>query len=161
MGAVNVPDWLDAELAGIETISDKIRRLDGEGFERADIARILGKRYQHVRNVLEADARKVRAKEFADAAETVSTGDVFRVTVEKGGAIRLPGAVLTALGVSDGEVLSARLEGGELRLAEPVAALRRVQAMLAPVRETLKPGSSVADELIAERRAEARREGRE
>lgn len=33
-------------------VSDKIRYLDGEEFKRAEIARILGKRYQHVRNVL-------------------------------------------------------------------------------------------------------------
>lgn len=33
-------------------VSDSIRYLDTEGFQRAEIARILGKRYQHVRNVL-------------------------------------------------------------------------------------------------------------
>ena len=33
-------------------VSDSIRYLDAEGYERAEIARILGKRYQHVRNVL-------------------------------------------------------------------------------------------------------------
>lgn len=161
MGAIKVPDWLDAELAGIETISDKIRRLDGEGFERADIARILGKRYQHVRNVLEADAKKAQAQDRAIAAEGAASDEVFRVSIEKDGAIRLPSVVMQALGVSDGGVLSARLEDGELRLAEPVAALRRVQAMLAPIRENLKSERSVVDELIAERRAEAQREGRD
>ena len=34
------------------TTSGKIRYLFKEGYEKADIARILGKRYQHVRNVL-------------------------------------------------------------------------------------------------------------
>ena len=34
------------------TVSGKIRFLDKEGFSRGDISRILGKRYQHVRNVL-------------------------------------------------------------------------------------------------------------
>src|SRR6516225_8647367 len=39
------------------TVADKIRALAAEGVPRADIARFLGKRYQHVRNVLEGDAQ--------------------------------------------------------------------------------------------------------
>ncbi len=38
----------DADLS----VSDKIRALDALGVPRAEIARLLGKRYQHVRNVL-------------------------------------------------------------------------------------------------------------
>ena len=40
------------------SISDKIRELNDMGIARAQIARLLGKRYQHVRNVLTGDARK-------------------------------------------------------------------------------------------------------
>lgn len=39
-------------------VSDKIRELDQMGISRAQIARLLNKRYQHVRNVLVADKRK-------------------------------------------------------------------------------------------------------
>jgi len=39
-------------LAGITTVSGKIRYLDSCGVKRGDIAKTLGKRYQHVRNVL-------------------------------------------------------------------------------------------------------------
>ena len=39
------------------TVADKIRALSAAGVPRADIARFLGKRYQHVRNVLEGDAQ--------------------------------------------------------------------------------------------------------
>jgi hypothetical protein len=39
-------------------ISDRIRALDKLGMPRAEIARELGKRYQHVRNVLEAGKSK-------------------------------------------------------------------------------------------------------
>lgn len=42
----------------ISTVSDKIRKLNELGFARADIGRMLGKRYQHVRNVLEGDKIK-------------------------------------------------------------------------------------------------------
>lgn len=39
------------------TVADKIRSLAAAGYPRADIARFLGKRYQHVRNVLQDDAQ--------------------------------------------------------------------------------------------------------
>ncbi len=50
----------DAAVSKVEalpTVSGKIRALDKMGFARADIARMLTKRYQHVRNVLEEDRR--------------------------------------------------------------------------------------------------------
>jgi hypothetical protein len=40
------------------SVSDKIRELDAMGISRAKVAKLLGKRYQHVRNVLDADQRK-------------------------------------------------------------------------------------------------------
>ena len=40
------------------TTSDKIRALDAAGYSRAEIAKFLGKLYQHVRNVLVAGAPK-------------------------------------------------------------------------------------------------------
>jgi hypothetical protein len=40
------------------SISAKMRELSDMGIARAQIARLLGKRYQHVRNVLNNDARK-------------------------------------------------------------------------------------------------------
>src|ERR1700689_2057832 len=40
------------------TVSDRIRALDAVGVPRAEIARFLAKRYQHVRNVLEDDKQR-------------------------------------------------------------------------------------------------------
>jgi len=54
--------------------SDAIRRLDTWGYARADIARILGKRYQHVRNVLEGDRT---AKERKTKVTVTLTTEVF------------------------------------------------------------------------------------
>ena len=51
------PERLAAIAAQHATVADKIRALAGAGVARADIARFLGKRYQHVRNVLEDDAQ--------------------------------------------------------------------------------------------------------
>ncbi len=37
----------------LQTVSSQIRYLASEGYTRADIGRILNKRYQHVKNVLD------------------------------------------------------------------------------------------------------------
>ena len=50
-------DQMAALVEPFSTVSDRIRALDAAGIQRADIARFLGKRYQHVRNVLEGDAQ--------------------------------------------------------------------------------------------------------
>lgn len=42
-------------------VSQKIRALNDLGVPRAEIARLLGKRYQHVRNVLVAEDQKARS----------------------------------------------------------------------------------------------------
>ncbi len=39
-------------LAALPTTSARIRHLDSKGYTRSQIAKILDKRYQHVRNVL-------------------------------------------------------------------------------------------------------------
>jgi hypothetical protein len=46
----------EAKTAEFKTTSDKIRYLNSKGYTRMQIAKLLGKRYQHVRNVLVADA---------------------------------------------------------------------------------------------------------
>lgn len=51
-------EFKDADLEAIKTTSDKIRFLNSFGWTRADIARKLGVRYQHVRGVLVADEEK-------------------------------------------------------------------------------------------------------
>jgi hypothetical protein len=51
------PERLRTLAAPHATVAGKIRALAAAGVPRADIARFLGKRYQHVRNVLEDDAQ--------------------------------------------------------------------------------------------------------
>lgn len=51
-----------SELAKIDSVSGKIRFLNSEQYARADIARILKKKYQHVRNVLEDDILKAQSE---------------------------------------------------------------------------------------------------
>jgi bifunctional DNA-binding transcriptional regulator/antitoxin component of YhaV-PrlF toxin-antitoxin module len=60
-----------------------------------------------------------------------------------------------ALGIKDGDTVLWELVDGEARLTTRRERLRRAQAF---VRQYLPEGVSLADELIAERRAEASRE---
>ncbi len=71
------------------------------------------------------------------------------------GRFVLPVEVRRALGVADGDTLVVRLVDDEVRLATPAAAVRRAQRA---VRAYLQEGRSLADELLAERRADAARE---
>lgn len=167
-----------ARIVGSEmTVSDKIRALDAEGCPRADIARVLGKRYQHVRNVLEADKLSRRESRPAGAGGGVAEGSrqfeglrpqrrevedrgggAYRLVVREDGSVVLPPAVREAFGIMGAGVVMARLEGDEFKLYSAETGLRRARALLAPY---MRAGVSWADELIADRREEQAREDRD
>jgi AbrB family looped-hinge helix DNA binding protein len=66
------------------------------------------------------------------------------------GRIVIPAAMREEMGVKPGDTLIAEVKDGELRLISRRMALRQVQAEMAKYR---KPGESVVDEFLAERRA--------
>lgn len=53
---------MQTKLDSFNSVSAKIRFLDYNGIDRADIARILNKRYQHVRNILNMNVKNVSEK---------------------------------------------------------------------------------------------------
>lgn len=53
---IELNDSMKKELEKYSTTSDKIRFLNAKGFSRRAISDLLGKRYQHIRNVLVQDA---------------------------------------------------------------------------------------------------------
>ena len=142
---------------GLPTISAKIRALDAAGFMRADIARFLGKRYQHVRNVLVRGRPKSEATQFQGSIRD-EPGDVEsqKIRILADGRMVIPAKMRSAMLIDEGGYLTARVVEGELRVMTPKAAVFRLQRRL---REQVPEGVSVVDELIAERRTEARREG--
>jgi hypothetical protein len=166
-----------AEIAAARTtVSDKIRALDAAGYARADIARFLGKRYQHVRNVLvddtqregggyvmgRADLSGVRegpATTFEPDADYKSfvqgSRGSYRLIVRPDGSVLLPKEVLEAFEAGPGARVVAFLEGQEFRLISAGEAMRQAREM---VQRIVPRGVSLADELIADRRAEAARE---
>lgn len=159
-------------VASTATVSDKIRALDAAGFPRAEIARLLGKRYQHVRNVLEGD-KVGRGPAPAGVAEEPAVFDhddgrtanlpprpefedrgrgVFRLLIRPDGSVLLPPAVLEALELKPGEGVIAHLEGDTLILDGANESLRKIRELIPP----WTTGEPLAfEDLIAERRREA------
>ncbi len=125
------------EFAG-QTKADRIRALDAQGMSRADIARELGISYQHVYNTL---------KHAPNRPETVTVGPDGRIVI--------PVRYRRALQIEPGDEVRLTVENGELRVIGRKAAIEQAQAL---VRKFVPEGTSLADELIAERRAEAARE---
>jgi len=153
---------MEAVVVGLTTKSDKIRALNRAGFTRSHIADFLAIRYQHVRNVLKDEERRVGAQassqnEMADAAKSFEPAPATaqRVIVGKGGEVRIPQVMLDAAGVKEGDALLVRFDDEEIRLYTPAAITRRIQARY---RALIPAGVSLVDELIAERRQEAERE---
>ena len=80
--------------------------------------------------------------------------DSESVRILEGGRIVIPARLRKALGLEPGDTVRVEMEGGYLRLETRRAGIQRA-------RELLKPylgAPSLADELIAERRAEAEAE---
>lgn len=162
---------MDKLTAGLRTKAASIRRLAAAGYERADIARYLGVRYQYVYNVLSAPvARKDRARNGpTGSAETpardprVRTGSPQApewawVRIEPDGRIALPATFLEALGLGEGDQVQLALDGDSIRILTRARALKELRTK---VRRFVPEGVSLVDELIAERRAEAAEESRD
>lgn len=83
---------------------------------------------------------------------------VARVALEAGGKVTLPAAIREHLGVTDGDllVLDPQPDGTAV-----VVALQRVAQQARGILSGTAHGVSVVEELIAERREEARREDEE
>jgi AbrB family looped-hinge helix DNA binding protein len=79
------------------------------------------------------------------------------VKVGPKGRVVVPAPIRRELGIEEGTELMARIEGDGIVLEPRAAAIRRLQALLAHIPSDV----SLVDELIAERRAEARREALE
>jgi len=141
--------------AGLKTKSDKIRALSRHGVPTAEIARYLGIRYQHARNVLK-EAGLHRAANEGPAVKAVDERPAYAwVRLGDDGTLNIPAALLAAAGVAPGRDVHVRLTSDGIEILSQEAALRRAQVLLAPYK---RPGVSEVDEFIAERRREAARE---
>jgi AbrB family looped-hinge helix DNA binding protein len=87
--------------------------------------------------------------------EDVTMDGKARLRVNENGRVVIPASFRKALGINAGDELVLRIEDDELRIT---TLKRRVERAQRRVRRYIKPGRSLADELIAERREAAKRE---
>ena len=80
------------------------------------------------------------------------------VILGQSGRIVLPASIRKEFGMTPGERLTVISELGEIRILSRKMALESIRA---EVRKHIKPGVSLVDELIRDRRAEVRREEEE
>jgi len=78
-----------------------------------------------------------------------------RTRVNENGRVVIPASYRKALGIKAGDEVILRMEDGELRITTMKRRIERAQRL---VRKYVKPGTSLVDELIAERREAAQRE---
>ena len=138
---------------GLPTKSAKIRALDSAGHARADIARFLGIRYQHVRNVLVDDARK-KARPAVDAGlNGLPGGGRVEMKIGPGGRIVIPAAFREAMEAGEGDSLVAAIDGdGVVRLTSAASAVRMARRIVC---EAIPSDVSLSESLIEDRRREA------
>jgi AbrB family looped-hinge helix DNA binding protein len=75
--------------------------------------------------------------------------------LNENGRILIPAAIREQMGIKPGDSVVLTLEDGVLRVESYRATIRKMQQEM---QQYKKPGVSVTDEFIAERREEARRE---
>ncbi len=79
----------------------------------------------------------------------------IRVQIGPKGRVVLPAPIRRQLGLAEGTELMARIEGDGIVLEPRSVAVSRLQAL---VRAAVPEGVGLVDELLADRKAEARRE---
>jgi len=78
-----------------------------------------------------------------------------RTRVNENGRVVIPASYRKALGINAGDEVVLRIEDHELRIT---TLKQRIEQARQRVRKYVKPGRSLADELIGERRRAAKRE---
>lgn len=90
-----------------------------------------------------------------EMAENVKNILRAKTRLSPNGRIVIPAAIREQMGIRPGDNLYMDVEDGALRIESHPARIRRIQRELAPY---ITPGRLLSEELIAERREEARRE---
>lgn len=158
---MTIPVNFDLLTSGLATKSEKIRALSRAGASTSEIAKYLDIRYQHARNV-QVDAGLVGSKapgrreaEPALAADKPAANRNW-TSLDWSGHLVVPMELLEQAGMKPGDQLYVDATKDGLELLSRKSALRRAQAI---IRKYVPAGVSLADEVIADRRAEWVREG--
>ncbi|WP_158555239.1 AbrB/MazE/SpoVT family DNA-binding domain-containing protein [Fulvimarina endophytica] len=108
------------------------------------------------RNRSAPESRRYRSCTFAaNDQEQERAMKLYEVPMQENGRVVLPSDLRKTLGLSKGDKVLIEAEGDEIKLT--TARLRRKRAQ-AIAKRYARPGVSVVDEFLAEKRAEAERE---
>lgn len=118
---------MEAIVAGVPTKSEKIRLLHRAGVAKADIARFLDIRYQHVYNVLLKDKA---TKPQSSAADEQVVQQVFQVKLGAGLKMALPEEFAKDEGLEDGDVVICRRDSDGLKIMSSAAAADYLRTVL-------------------------------
>jgi AbrB family looped-hinge helix DNA binding protein len=135
-------------------IADELSRRDGSRARRAAVIDAYVKEGGNP-NTAHTQFQKWRSAYEENRRRTSSSQTRVRVEVKDGGRLLLPAELRSALGIREGDKLMAEVADGELRLLPQATAIKRAQEY---VQRLVPADVSLVDELITERRAEARRE---
>ena len=133
--------------AGETVIAEKIRILHGAGASRSEIADFLGKRYQHVHNVLKRCGLLEKPGE-AEGSDRVDSSTIHTVTLQANGTIALPPEWLEAQQLGEGALLILREQDGGLSIISRTAA---VQALRDEARQLMPGQAPLLEALLADR----------
>jgi hypothetical protein len=166
-------DRLNALVRPHATVAGKIRALAAAGVPRADIARFLGKRYQHVRNVLEGDAQaggapgggyvlgkadlsgvREQARPFEGDEDAAyidrRSPTAFWLEVKPDGSLPLPKEMAEVLGAqAPGRRFFAEIKDGRVTMMSREAATDEAVAIVC---KYIPPDVDLASELLEDRR---------
>jgi AbrB family looped-hinge helix DNA binding protein len=95
---------------------------------------------------------------FENAPTNLASVGYTRLKIGEAGRIVIPAEMRAAMMVKPGDTVTAEVVEGEFRIVSPAVAIRRAQSL---ARKILPADVSWVDELIADRREEARREAEE
>jgi AbrB family looped-hinge helix DNA binding protein len=84
--------------------------------------------------------------------------DLAHIHVDKGGRVVIPASMRQQYGIHEGDTVVINADAKGIHIITIDQAVKRAQALCA---RYIKPGVSLVDELIRERREEAAREERE
>src|ERR1035441_5670425 len=91
----------------------------------------------------------------AENTENVIDFENVTARINDNGRIVIPAEFRQRMGIKPGDTLFLTMEGDVLKVEPYLARIRRIQESM---RQLISPGRLLSDELIADRREEARRE---
>lgn len=133
---------MDQVTRDASSISEKIRLLHDVGVPKADIARYVERRYQHVYNVILDMEKKAGKPETADDEAAVT---VFSATLGKAGKVTLPPEWLSSENLDEGEELVFRVETDGLKIMTRTAAQ---EALLEAARKRMPGEAALLESLF-------------